>query len=223
MFNLSAPPNFRGLDPELPIRIYQRHLPHWRQDGATYFVTFRLADSIPQEKLKDLKWWREIWERTNPPPRSKQQWHEFAREITQRTERWMDEGYGECYFRDAANAQLMSDAFVHFQEQRYSTSCYCVMPNHCHVIVKPCGDFELEQILDSWKGYVGLQINKRSGRHGTVWAEESYDRIIRDEEHLFRVVQYIGNNPRKAGMPSSQWHRWIDAEWQAAGWTFQDL
>jgi hypothetical protein len=51
-FNLPDPPGFRGLDPNLPIRFYQRHLPHWRQVGATYFVTFRLADSIPQAHSK---------------------------------------------------------------------------------------------------------------------------------------------------------------------------
>ncbi|WP_236622081.1 transposase [Novipirellula maiorica] len=135
----------------------------------------------------------------------------------------MDEGYGECYFRDAANAELMSNAFMHFQEQRYFTSCFCIMPNHCHVIVKPFSGFELEDIFDSWKGYVGFQINKRLNRHGRVWAEESYDRIIRDEEHLFHVVQYIRNNPRKAGLPKDQWHRWIHPVWQAAGWYFQDL
>jgi len=35
--------------------MYHRNLPHWRQDGATYFVTYRLADSLPQCKLDELK------------------------------------------------------------------------------------------------------------------------------------------------------------------------
>ncbi|QDV47936.1 Transposase IS200 like protein [Stieleria neptunia] len=135
----------------------------------------------------------------------------------------MDEGYGECYLRDASTVQMMSDALMHFQQQRYFTACYCVMPNHCHVVVKPLDEFELEDILQSWKGYVGFKINKQLERHGAIWAEESYDRIIRDEEHLFRVVQYIGNNPRKAGLPSSRWHRWIHPDWQAEGWRFQEV
>ena len=49
-----APPGFRGLDPNKSLRIYTRHLPHWRQDGATYFVTFRLADSLPEAKLIEI-------------------------------------------------------------------------------------------------------------------------------------------------------------------------
>ena len=116
----------------------------------------------------------------------------------------------------------MADACMHFQNQRCVTFCYAVMPNHCHVVVQPLGTYELEDILDSWKGYVGYMVNKRLRRHGTLWQEESFDRIIRDEEHLFRVVQYIGNNPRKAKLPHDQWHRWIHPDWEAAGWGFRD-
>lgn len=88
--------------------------------------------------------------------------------------------------------------------------------------MKPLGTHKLEDVLDSWKGYVGCEINKRLGRHGTVWAEESYDQIIRDEEHLYNIVQYMGRNPRKAGLPVERWHRGIDPQWQAAGWGFRD-
>jgi len=46
MPNLVRPP-FVPLDENKAVRIYHRNLPHWRQEGVTYFVTFRLADSIP--------------------------------------------------------------------------------------------------------------------------------------------------------------------------------
>ena|GEM_PF-5519111 len=36
-------------------------LPHWQQEGATYFVTWRLADSIPQELLDKLRLERVGW------------------------------------------------------------------------------------------------------------------------------------------------------------------
>src|SRR5438552_189457 len=42
---------FRGLDKHAPIKITRRHLPHWEQPGATYFVTFRLADSVASDIL----------------------------------------------------------------------------------------------------------------------------------------------------------------------------
>jgi len=49
------PPGFRGLDPEKPLHFYRRHLPHWRQDGATYFVTFLLADALPEARVAELR------------------------------------------------------------------------------------------------------------------------------------------------------------------------
>jgi hypothetical protein len=51
--------------------------------------------------------------------------------------------------------------------------------------------------------------------------KEVYDRIIRDEEHLYRVVQYIGANPRRAGIAPELWHRWINPVWQSVGWDFE--
>ena len=58
--------------------------------------------------------------------------------------------------------------------------------------------------------------------HGSLWQQESFDRIVRDEEHLWRVIQYIGRNPAKAGLPRTQWNRWIDPNWEALGWRFVD-
>lgn len=221
-FNLPAPPGFRGMDPDLPVRIYHRHLPHWRQQGATYFVTFRLADSIPQTQLRALKRWRQIWERRNPGPRSEKDWQTLAREITTRTERWLDEGFGACELGQPAIARLTAESLLKFQDERYFISCFVVMPNHVHAVLKPLGDHELEVILKNMKGYLARQTNQALNRSGTLWEEESYDRIIRDEEHLYRVIQYLGRNPIQAGLPRSDWHRWIHPEWQQAGWMFED-
>ena len=221
-FNLNAPPGFRGLHPDLPIRVYHRHLPHWRQDGATYFVTFRLADSIPQEQLRALKHWREIWERSHPEPRSEKDWEELAREITRKSEAWMDEGYGECVFRNRELAAEISKSLLHFQNERCLTSCLTVMPNHVHAVMKPLGGFELEDVLKSVKQFVTREVNSLLGRSGVLWEQESYDRIIRDEEHLFRVVQYVGRNPAKAGLPREQRVRWMHPDWEQAGWGFRD-
>ena len=219
-FHLDPPPGFRGLDPDLPIRMYQRHLPHWRQDGATYFVTFRLADSIPQPQLDALHRWRQQWEQQHPEPRSEADWQKLAREITNQTERWLDEGYGACELAQPAVAELMQDSLGKFQDDRYLVSCFAVMPNHVHAVLKPLGQYELEDLLRTMKGYVARQTNRLLGRTGTLWEEESYDRILRDAEHLWRVIQYVGRNPGKAGLPEPQWYRWIHPHWEQAGWAF---
>jgi hypothetical protein len=42
-------------NPEARLIIRRGKLPHWRQEGVVYFVTFRLADSLPQAKLEWLQ------------------------------------------------------------------------------------------------------------------------------------------------------------------------
>ena len=73
------PPRFLPLDPYEPIRFYQRNLPHWRREGATYFITFHTRDSLPQEALADLRALRERWLATNPPPHDDERLLELSR------------------------------------------------------------------------------------------------------------------------------------------------
>lgn len=70
MWNLPAPTDFRGFRVDLPMTCYEPLLPHWRQEGAIYAVTFRLGDSLPQSKLRELREFKAEWKRRFPPPRS---------------------------------------------------------------------------------------------------------------------------------------------------------
>jgi putative transposase len=223
-FNLPTPPGFQSLNPDLPVSVYERHLPHWRQDGTTYFVTFRQADSLPQSRIGELKQLREEWERLHPPPRSRAVLEKLAKQIFVRLERWLDEGYGSCELRNAEVANEVVSAMQHFDGDRYLLGSCVVMPNHVHVIVRPLNPrtYDLEDILQSWKGYTARRINSLLHRTGTFWQEECYDRIIRDEEHLYRCIQYIARNPIKAGIRLTV-QPWVRQDWRDAGWDLDEL
>ncbi len=240
MWNLPPPPGFQGLHPDKPLTVYQRHLPHWRQDGATYFVTFRLADSLPQSKLDELASLKVEWERrhgrrgTALPSRSNRTaqesrptgpdpaLEELARQLQERIERWLDQGMGSCPLKQPALAAFLTSAMHHFDNDRYELDCYAVMPNHAHAIIRPLtAEHPLEEILGSWKKHSSRRINRELRQTGDLWQEESYDRIIRDEEHLWRAIQYIGSNPDKAGLARGSCPLWIRPEWIARGWRFE--
>ena len=95
--------DFLPLNPFEEVDIYRINLPHWRQQGVTYFVTWRLADSLPQSKLNDLQAEREAWFRAHRI-RTKQeletlpteQRHEYHRVFTTRLHQWLDAGMGNC-------------------------------------------------------------------------------------------------------------------------------
>ncbi len=222
IFHLPAPPGFRGLDPYTPLRFYTRNLPHWRQEGATYFVTFNLADALPAAKQQQLKSLRQDWELQFPPPRDEVVWNQYARVHFRQVEKWMDAGYGKCWFRHEPYAAELHRAILHLHEQRYEIGCFVIMANHCHLVIRPFPDFEPENEVGSMKSVSALFIHRRESIQGRMWQEESYDRIIRDEEHLYRVIQYVGANPARAGIPRELWHRWMNPNWQAAGWDFHE-
>jgi REP element-mobilizing transposase RayT len=221
-FNLGAPPGFKGFDEQRPVTVYHRNLPHWRQDGATYFVTFCLADALPREKLRQLQAMREDWCRKRTPASGEADWLEYAKQTFRNAEKWMDRGYGRCSFRDPFNAAELSRAILHFHEARYEVGCFAILGNHCHLTMRPFQSVKLEKELGSIKSRTARFVNQQAEQSGPVWQQECYDRIIRDEEHLWRVVQYIGANPRKAGLKPDEWIRWMNPHWIAAGWNFRD-
>jgi putative transposase len=223
MWNLPPPPGFQGLREDLPLECYMRHMPHWRQNGASYAVTFRLADSLPKVKRDELTQLRDEWIRRHPEPHSREELEVLASLLYRRVEIVLDEGHGDCCLRQSAFAKLIVEAMHHFDGDRYELDCYVVMPNHVHVVLRPTQpkDHSLESILKSWKSHSGYRINERKESSGTVWQQESYDRILRDGEHLWRTIQYMGRNPEQAGLTFGSCPVWIRPEWVELGWRFE--
>jgi REP element-mobilizing transposase RayT len=223
MWNLPPPPGFRGFDPERELTIYTRKLPHWRQPGATYFVTFRVADSLPREKIDFLMRVKAEWLAAHNHP-SRKQWEDLIRKLRTWEEKWLDRGHGSCPFANKAAREIVANSLRHFDGQRYELGSFVVMPNHVHAIVRPFDDDDeaLSRVLHSWKRHSAGEIHGIDSDSGELWQAESYDRIVRDEEHLYRCIQYIGRNPRFARRAADQCALWISPVWQSLGWTFNE-
>ncbi len=192
-------------NPWAETRTHTRNLPHWEQEGATYFLTFRLADSLPQEKVRQWREERDQWLKRHPKPWNAQEEHEFHSRFTGRLEEYSDAGYGECWLRLPDISAIVENALRHFDGERYELSEYVIMPNHVHLLVTPKGGHRLREIEHSWKSYTAKEINKLIGRQGTVWQEESYDHIVRSIEQLDHYCRYIRDNPIKAGLKPGQY------------------
>jgi hypothetical protein len=50
------------------------------------------------------------------------------------------------------------------------------------------------------KGTSARSINNLLGTAGALWQEESFDRIVRDQNEYDEKLQYMWNNPVKAGL-----------------------
>jgi exodeoxyribonuclease VII large subunit len=185
--------------PWLPVEIEQRHLPHLAQDNTTYFVTFRLADSLPQEQLKAWHEERNAWLKAHVEPYSPNELEEYAQLFSGRMEEWLDAGTGSCILKEKKTAELVEHALNHFDEERYTLGSYVIMANHVHALVTPKPDVNLRDILHSWKSFSANERNKLTGNIGSVWQDESYDHIVRSPEQLRFYTDYIQKNLDHSG------------------------
>ena len=192
---------FSPFDPDAPVGKTGRHLPHWRQDGCTYFVTFRLGDSIPKERL--AQWQMELrqWLQQHPEPRTPEVEREYAELFAERFHRWLDDGLGDCWLKLPNVSAIVEEALRFFDGQRYWLGNFVIMPNHVHCLVRPLGEFTVSEILHSWKSFTAKQINTVLNRTGPVWQDETFDSIVRDETALERFSAYIRSNPTNARLP----------------------
>ena len=174
------------------------NLPHWRQGAVTYFVTFRTADSLPQDKLRQWQSEREQWLAQHPEPHDDKTKREYYERFPERIEHWLDQGYGACHLKDPVFRQMVEDALRHFDGERYDLDAFVVSANHVHVIVTPKDGHELSAILHSWKSFTANQINKHLGQSGAFWQKESFDHIVRSMEQLERTRRYIRDHKVEA-------------------------
>jgi len=204
--------SFKPFDPHGELETYQHHLPHWRQKGVTYFITMRLADSIPQSKLREWEHDRRCWLQANGcgnhdafqqlPEKLR---NEFHRRFTQKFHAWLDAGYGACWLRRPDAAQIVSEALRYFAGSRYALGDFVVMPNHLHALISPVPGHELKNITHSWKSFTAKQINRLLNHTGRFWQAESYDHIVRSVEQLEHYRQYIADNPIKARLKEGEY------------------
>ncbi len=188
------------LSTHLPITKSRRNLPHWQQDDSYYFLTWRLADSLPAAKLNELRERKQAWQLANPEPLDAEQQEEFHALFSGKIDEWLDAGEGGCILKNPALRKIVDDALHHFDGERYNLLASAVMPNHVHVIIRLVTGENLSDVLHSWKSFTAKQINRATGNTGTVWQDESFDRIIRSAAHLDTLVSYVEENPAKAGL-----------------------
>ena len=195
----------RFFNPYEEIRFTENLLPHWQQHGATYFITFRLPDSVPTHLRTQWEEERATWMRFHPEPWDVETEQEYHKRFTAAIERWLDAGYGSCVLRRLECAKIVDEALRHFDHQRLSLISSVVMPNHVHALLIQNAEHPLEDLLHSWKSFSSRTINRLAGRSGTLWQRSYFDRLVRDERHFRNCVRYIRRNPEKAHLKSGEY------------------
>ena len=173
-------------------------VPH-RENKALQSITFRLYDSLPKEVIEEIKLKLDIKKEVSSYNSSQYQ------RLRQKIAEYEDAGYGQCFLRDERIAAVMQNTLKHFDGERYQLICWCIMPNHVHVLIEVNEGWSLSRIMHGWRSYTANEANRILGRTGKFWMEEYYDRYIRNDNHLQKTINYILNNPANAGLDGWPW------------------
>ncbi|GAB3793201.1 transposase [Spirosoma humi] len=195
---------------------YRTKLPHIQPLGGTFFVTFRLADSLPQSIKKALQeefdW--QYKQLLTQPDSNPDQLDKLHRQFFGRYDRVLDKiDNGPHYLRLDAIAHIVANALHYFDEKKCDLIAFTIMSNHVHAVftlhsaseAKP--SITLDKVMHSLKSFTANKCNELLDRTGAFWEHESYDRLVRDRNELCRIVQYILQNPVKAGL-CQRWQDW---------------
>lgn len=180
------------------------YLPHFDGGPIPQSITFRLIDSLPIARMRE-------WAAELPELPVRQAENERRRRI----EEYLDQGIGELWLSHPSVAELVEQALLHFDAQRYCLHAWVVMPNHVHVLITPRPGHDLSQILHSWKSFTAKKANALLGKTGAFWQQEYFDRFVRNEKHFEDALNYIEPNPVKAGLcdDPKDW-RFSSAAWR---------
>jgi putative transposase len=128
--------------------------------------------------------------------------------------------FGPRWLSQPEIAEIVKEALHYRNGREYDLFAFCIMSNHVHTVLKPLenqSDFQsdlqmpLNKIMQSLKRHTARKSNIVLGREGAFWQDESYDHIVRDSGEFERIINYVLENPIKAGLVS-KWEDW--------SWTF---
>jgi REP element-mobilizing transposase RayT len=218
---------------EKGVQYFRRKLPHYQPHRAMFFITFRLANSLPANVIIRLeKECKEVLRRVGKRAASE----DGARELYTQRKRHIarfDEFLnraldGPKWLGNDRIARIVADSLHYWDGKRYELFCYCIMPNHVHLVIG-VGQLEklsnegaslrrvgqhnnlsrgaLSLILFSIKRYTAREANKILERTGAFWQHESYDHTVRDGNELSRIIRYVKENPMKARLVND-WKAW---------------
>jgi len=193
-------------NPFSPVERTKHHLPHRQQSFIYYFVSWRMADSLPREKIIQLDKERDFWLSAHPKPWDEETEEEFHARFSHVIDELLDAGSGSCLLKDPRLSRIVSDSLLHFNHIRHEIESFIIMPNHVHVLFSIIEPYKLEQIVKSWKGFSARKINAALDRKGDFWQEDYWDRMIRSENHLRKCKEYIIENPQKAHLEDGAYY-----------------
>ncbi|KPU26426.1 hypothetical protein TR13x_10125 [Caloranaerobacter sp. TR13] len=118
-----------------------------------------------------------------------------------------------CYFittvthnrKEIFNDKIACELFivvVTYLKYIYDFNVYgfVIMPDHVHIIIHPCANKNISEIMKRIKGNFSRMYNKIYDNHGQIWQRKFYDNAIRNPNQIIKTIEYIHNNPIRSNL-----------------------
>ncbi|MGR3301447.1 MAG: REP-associated tyrosine transposase [Candidatus Scalindua sp.] len=83
-------------------------------------------------------------------------------------------------------------------EMSFTIIVYCFMPDHLHILTSGNEKTNLIKFIKTFKQITGYNFKKADGRN--LWQKSFHDHVVRKEESLNTIAEYIFNNPVRKGL-----------------------
>jgi len=95
--------------------------------------------------------------------------------------------------------------------QHWLVGRYVIMPDHVHFFCAAQPEAKsISVFVGKWKEWTAKYANRRLRLPALLWQPGFFDHVLRSEESYEQKWEYVGDNPRRAGLVQS-----------AADWPFQ--
>jgi putative transposase len=175
---------------------YERRLPHWQPEGASFFVTWRLFGSLPRAKMLIKA-------------------SSSGKAFLEMDTALDSAATGPLWLQNREVASGVRDVLVQGAQEwgLYDLRAWVLMPNHVHVLLRP--SVALPRALMTIKSASARCANRILDRVGKpFWQDESYDHWVRNSTEEARIIRYIEHNPVKAGWTDVAEHWPLSSAWQ---------
>ena len=109
----------------------------------------------------------------------------------------------QAYFIDSELAKAIEGEI----DYRVTCACevaifaYCIMPDHLHMLLKLKGQYgrTLQNWVSAFKRYTAREAHARFNIE-KLWQKDFYEHVVRTEESLSQIAQYVVHNPVRKKM-----------------------
>ena len=179
------------------LKVTKHRLTHWDQGAKYYFITWRMADSLPRKFYARWEATRKEWLQRHSGELSNAEKLEYKYLFANLANPELDKGGGSCALARRQIRCLVTECLFGLNGGEYDLSSFVVMPNHVHVLFQLNEAAVLSKVMQKIKGGSAYEINKALGKKGKFWQTEYFDVIIRSPKQLWYVKDYIRRNPKE--------------------------